>query len=72
MDIKCVSAPSLEAWTTATVLAAVTDRLEIMTAVRPGFHNPAVTAKMAANIDQLSNGCLPLVEATRKELTIHE
>ncbi|MGR5868906.1 LLM class flavin-dependent oxidoreductase [Bacillus pacificus] len=36
--------------------AAVTDRLEIMTAVRPGFHNPAVTAKMAANIDQLSNG----------------
>ncbi len=55
-DIKGVSAPSLEAWTTAAALAAVTDRLEIMTAVRPGFHNPAVTAKMAANIDQLSNG----------------
>ncbi|KMQ06817.1 LLM class flavin-dependent oxidoreductase [Bacillus thuringiensis] len=55
-DIKGVSAPSLEAWTTAAALAAVTDKLEIMTAVRPGFHNPAVTAKMAANIDQLSNG----------------
>jgi FMNH2-dependent dimethyl sulfone monooxygenase len=27
-----------------------------MTAVRPVFHNPAVTAKMAANIDHISNG----------------
>lgn len=55
-DIKGLEAPSLEAWTTAAAIAATTERLEIMTAVRPGFHNPATTAKMAANIDQLSNG----------------
>ncbi|WP_419882463.1 LLM class flavin-dependent oxidoreductase [Peribacillus sp. B-H-3] len=55
-DIKGPEQDSLEAWTTAAGLAAVTEKIEIMTAVRPGFHNPAVTAKMAANIDQISNG----------------
>jgi dimethylsulfone monooxygenase len=55
-DIKGPEAPSLEAWSTAAALAAVTEKIEIMTAVRPGFHNPAVTAKMAANIDRISNG----------------
>jgi len=55
-DIKGPESDSLEAWTTAAALAAVTEKIEIMTAVRPGFHNPAVAAKMAANIDQLSNG----------------
>jgi FMNH2-dependent dimethyl sulfone monooxygenase len=55
-DIKGPEADSLEAWSTAAALAAVTDKIEIMTAVRPGFHNPAVTAKMAANIDRISNG----------------
>ncbi|WP_409295242.1 LLM class flavin-dependent oxidoreductase [Peribacillus sp. SCS-26] len=55
-DIKGPEKDSLEAWTTAAALAAVTDKIEIMTAVRPGFHNPAVTAKMAANIDQISGG----------------
>ncbi|MER2034203.1 LLM class flavin-dependent oxidoreductase, partial [Exiguobacterium indicum] len=55
-DIKGIKEPSLEAWTTAAAIAATTERLEIMTAVRPGFHNPATTAKMAANIDQLSGG----------------
>ena len=55
-DIKGIAEPSLEAWTTAAAIAATTERLEIMTAVRPGFHNPATTAKMAANLDQLSNG----------------
>ncbi|MCL6452598.1 MAG: LLM class flavin-dependent oxidoreductase [Alicyclobacillus sp.] len=55
-DIKGPEADALEAWTTAAALAAVTDELEIMAAVRPGFHNPAVTAKMAANIDRLSGG----------------
>ncbi|MDF0725700.1 LLM class flavin-dependent oxidoreductase [Cytobacillus sp. S13-E01] len=55
-DIKGVEADSLEAWTTAAALASVTEKIEIMTAVRPGFHNPAVTAKMAANIDRISNG----------------
>ncbi|WP_026694558.1 LLM class flavin-dependent oxidoreductase [Peribacillus kribbensis] len=55
-DIKGPEHDSLEAWTTAAALASVTEKIEIMTAVRPGFHNPAVTAKMAANIDQISNG----------------
>ncbi|MDM5201401.1 LLM class flavin-dependent oxidoreductase [Fictibacillus enclensis] len=55
-DIKGPEQDALEAWTTAAGLAAVTEKIEIMTAVRPGFHNPAVTAKMAANIDQISGG----------------
>ncbi len=55
-DIKGPEQDSLEAWSTAAALAAVTDKIEIMAAVRPGFHNPAVTAKMAANIDHISNG----------------
>ncbi|MFC4556870.1 LLM class flavin-dependent oxidoreductase [Virgibacillus kekensis] len=55
-DIKGTDADSLEAWSTAAALAAVTEKIEIMTAVRPNFHNPAVTAKMASNIDHISNG----------------
>lgn len=55
-DIKGPEKSSLEAWSTAAGLAAVTDKIEIMTAIRPGFHNPAVAAKMAANIDHISNG----------------
>jgi FMNH2-dependent dimethyl sulfone monooxygenase len=59
-DIKGVEAPSLDAWSTAAALAAVTDRLEIMVAVRPTFHAPALLAKQAANIDHISNGRLSL------------
>ncbi|MFD1609524.1 LLM class flavin-dependent oxidoreductase [Oceanobacillus luteolus] len=55
-DIKGTDHDSLEAWSTAAALAAVTEKIEIMTAVRPIYHNPAVTAKMAANIDHISNG----------------
>ncbi|MDG4656825.1 LLM class flavin-dependent oxidoreductase [Ectobacillus antri] len=55
-DIKGPEHDSLEAWTTAAALAAVTEKMEIMTAIRPGFHNPAVVAKMAANIDHISKG----------------
>jgi FMNH2-dependent dimethyl sulfone monooxygenase len=55
-DIKGPEEDALEAWSTAAALAAVTEKIEIMTAVRPGFHNPAVTAKMAANIDHISQG----------------
>ena len=53
-DIKGPEAPSLDAWTTAAALAAVTKRLELMVAVRPTFHNPALLAKQAANIDRIS------------------
>ena len=34
-DIKGEEAPSLDAWSTVAALAAVTERLELMTAVRP-------------------------------------
>ena len=44
-DIKGVEAPSLDAWSTAAALAAVTKKLELMVAVRPTFHNPALLAK---------------------------
>ncbi|ARU60089.1 alkanesulfonate monooxygenase [Tumebacillus avium] len=55
-DIKGVEQDVLEAWSTAAALASVTEKIEIMTAIRPGYHNPAVAAKMAANIDQISGG----------------
>src|SRR6266700_1521971 len=55
-DIKGVEAPSLDAWSTTAALAAVTERLELMVAVRPTFHNPALLAKQAANIDHIGGG----------------
>src|ERR1700753_3863699 len=59
-DIKGIEAPSLDAWSTAAALAAVTKKMELMVAVRPTFHNPALLAKQAANIDRISNGRLTL------------
>ena len=59
-DIKGPEEPSLDAWSTAAALAAVTHRLELMVAVRPTFHNPALLAKQAANIDHISNGRVSL------------
>jgi FMNH2-dependent dimethyl sulfone monooxygenase len=59
-DIKGVRAPSLDAWSTAASLAAVTRSLELMVAVRPTFHEPALLAKQAANIDHISSGRLSL------------
>jgi len=55
-DIKGATAPVLECWTTAAALASVTTKLELMNAIRPGFRLPAVTAKMAANVDHISGG----------------
>ncbi len=59
-DIKGPESDSLDAWSTAAALAAITKRLELMVAVRPTFHNPALLAKQAANIDRISNGRLTL------------
>jgi FMNH2-dependent dimethyl sulfone monooxygenase len=59
-DIKGIAAPALDAWSTAAALAAITERLELMVAVRPTFHNPALLAKQAANIDAISNGRVSL------------
>ncbi|NML92221.1 LLM class flavin-dependent oxidoreductase [Novosphingobium olei] len=59
-DIKGIEAPALDAWSTAAALAAVTSTLELMVAVRPNFHHPALFAKQAANIDRISGGRLTL------------
>ena len=68
-DIKGQEAEAMEAWTTAAAIAAVTEKIEILTALRPGYHNPAVTAKMISNIDQISGGrfSLNLVSAWWEE-----
>src|SRR5213594_5202173 len=59
-DIKGPDAPALDAWSTAAALAAVTERLELMVAVRPNFHHPGLLAKQAANIDRIAHGRLAL------------
>ena len=59
-DIKGPDAPALDAWTTTAALAAVTERLELMVAVRPTFHPPALAAKQSANIDRISGGRVTL------------
>jgi len=59
-DIKGPESDSLDAWTTTAALAAVTTKIELMAAVRPNYHNPALLAKQAANIDRISGGRLTL------------
>lgn len=59
-DIKGIDAPALDAWSTAAALAAVTERLELMVAVRPTFHQPAILAKQAATIDGIAPGRVAL------------
>lgn len=53
-DRKGIEAPSLEAWSLSSAILAVTERLRVMTAVRPGFHLPAVTAKESATITDIA------------------
>jgi F420-dependent oxidoreductase-like protein len=49
--------PILEAWTALSAVGAVTSRVELGTLVTPvGFRNPALLAKMAATLDQISGG----------------
>jgi F420-dependent oxidoreductase-like protein len=51
--------PILEAWTTLSAVAAVTSRVRLGTLVSPiGFRNPALLAKMAATLDNISGGRL--------------
>jgi alkanesulfonate monooxygenase SsuD/methylene tetrahydromethanopterin reductase-like flavin-dependent oxidoreductase (luciferase family) len=53
--------PSFEAWTAATALAAVTERIRIGHLVLAnGFRHPAVLAKMAVTLDHASGGRLDL------------
>jgi FMNH2-dependent dimethyl sulfone monooxygenase len=53
-DRKGIEAPSLEAWSLSTAILAVTERLRVMTAVRPGFHYPGVIAKATATISDIA------------------
>jgi alkanesulfonate monooxygenase len=46
----------LETWTAAAALAAVTDEIEIIAAVKPLLFHPGVLAKLALGIDEISGG----------------
>lgn len=55
-DIKGEKAPALDAWTIATGIAAITHKIEILAALRPQYHQVALTAKQIATISQICNG----------------
>jgi FMNH2-dependent dimethyl sulfone monooxygenase len=59
-DIKGHRAPSLDCWTLAPAVAAVTERLELMLAVRPNYHAPALTGKALSTLDVLAPGRISL------------
>ena len=46
----------LETWTASAALAEATDRIEIITAIKPLLFHPAVLAKMALGVDEISRG----------------
>ena len=46
----------LEAWTSAAAIAALTNRIEIITAIKPYLFHPVVLAKMALQIENISRG----------------
>ncbi|KQP05828.1 MAG: LLM class flavin-dependent oxidoreductase [Methylobacterium sp.] len=55
----------LEAWTASAALAALTRRIEIIAAIKPGLYHPVVLAKMALQIEHIARGrfALNLVNA---------
>jgi dimethylsulfone monooxygenase len=59
-DIKGHRAPSLDCWTLAPAVAAVTQRLELMLAVRPNYHSPSLTAKALSTLDTIAPGRIAL------------
>ena len=49
--------PIFEAWTTLSAVGAITSRVQLGTLVSPiGFRNPALLAKMAATLDNITDG----------------
>ena len=46
----------LDARTTASALAAITEKIEIIAAVKPEFRSAGIITKMASNIDAISQG----------------
>jgi F420-dependent oxidoreductase-like protein len=54
-----IDEPMLEAWTTLSALTQVTSKIKLGTLVTGSvYRNPAMLAKMAANVDLMSNGRL--------------
>jgi alkanesulfonate monooxygenase len=51
-----VDAPYLECLTTAALVAAISTRLKLLVAVRPGLVHPAMAARALATLDVLSEG----------------
>lgn len=47
-----------DSWVVASALAPLTRRLRFLVAVRPGLQTPAVSARMAATLDRISDGRL--------------
>ena len=47
-----------DSWVAASMLAARTERLKFLVALRPGLMSPGVAARMAASFDRFSNGRL--------------
>lgn len=54
-DIKGHNAPCLDAWAVATALAACTKKIQILAALRPQYHQIALTAKELSTLAQISN-----------------
>jgi alkanesulfonate monooxygenase len=46
----------LDAWTAAAAAAALTERIEIIAAIKPKLYHPVVLAKMALGIEDVSHG----------------
>ena len=46
----------LEAWRAAAAVAALTTRIEIITAIKPYLYHPVILAKMALRIENISRG----------------
>ncbi|HVW46381.1 MAG TPA: LLM class flavin-dependent oxidoreductase [Solirubrobacterales bacterium] len=46
----------LEAWTASAALAEATERIETITAIKPLLYHPVVLAKMALQIEEISEG----------------
>ena len=49
-----------DAWVAASALAALTQRMRFIVALRPGGISPTIAARMAATFDRLSNGRLAI------------
>lgn len=49
-----------DAWIVATAIAAVTEKLKLLVALRPGIIAPTAAARMASALDRFSNGRLLL------------